>query len=315
LHSLVLSAAIFLKAVFVDSWSLAGFTAGPDIASSRLLAMASAALLFLIGSGMYFKKRRELSYETGLWNEYFASRRFAAGGNGHENRLWETYLSMALVLVLFISALELRGSWVTVAWTAEWAVLLLAGLRYSPRINLYGLLLAGLMAFKNLFYDSFALGPPTSLETFRPFAFGVTIVAFLAAAVVYRLNENEPAFAPELPRWLPFGGVEYRKHPLWPYYFVGGVVLVTVLLMAELQDGAISAAWAVEAIVLIVIGFRVELSLVRRVGIILFLITIVKVFVLDVAGLEPLFRIVSFIVLGVILLLASFIYSRYRVMI
>jgi hypothetical protein len=171
------------------------------------------------------------------------------------------------------------------------------------------------MAFKNLFYDSFALGPPTSLETFRPFAFGVTIVAFLAAAVVYRLNENEPAFAPELPRWLPFGGVEYRKHPLWPYYFVGGVVLVTVLLMAELQDGAISAAWAVEAIVLIVIGFRVELSLVRRVGIILFLITIVKVFVLDVAGLEPLFRIVSFIVLGVILLLASFIYSRYRVMI
>ena len=315
LHSLVLSGAIFLKAVFVDSWSLSGFTAGPDMASSRLLAMASAALLFLISSAIYFKKRRELSYETGLWNEYFGSRCPAAGGNGHENRMWEAYLSMTLVLVLFISALELRGSWVTVAWTAEWAVLLLIGLRYSPRINLYGLLLAGLMAVKNLFYDSFALGAPTSLETFRPFAFGVTILAFLAAAAVYRLNENRLAFALELRRRLPFGTVEYRKHPLWPYYFVGGIVLVTVLLMIELQDGAISAAWAVEAIILIIVGFQVKLSLVRRIGIILFLITIVKVFVFDLAGLETLFRIVSFIVLGVILLLASFIYSRYRTMI
>ncbi|HEX8184551.1 MAG TPA: DUF2339 domain-containing protein, partial [Blastocatellia bacterium] len=41
-------------------------------------------------------------------------------------------------------------------------------------------------------------------------------------------------------------------------------------------------------------------------------LTIIKVFLLDLSSLEKIYRIVSFIVLGAILLAVSFLYQRYR---
>jgi uncharacterized membrane protein len=41
-------------------------------------------------------------------------------------------------------------------------------------------------------------------------------------------------------------------------------------------------------------------------------LTILKVFLFDLSSLEKLYRIISFIVLGAILLAVSFLYQRYR---
>ncbi|MBU4374273.1 MAG: DUF2339 domain-containing protein, partial [Euryarchaeota archaeon] len=98
----------------------------------------------------------------------------------------------------------------------------------------------------------------------------------------------------------------------WKYYLIGGVLLTTLILMLELKGGLISAAWAIEAIAILIAGFRYELSFVRKVGIGLLLLTIVKVFIFDLAGLETLYRIMSFMVLGAILMGASFLYSKYK---
>jgi len=61
---------------------------------------------------------------------------------------------------------------------------------------------------------------------------------------------------------------------------------------------------------LMVVGFWRRSALVRWQALVLIAATIVKVFVYDVSQLDRGYRIVSFIVLGVLLLAISFVYQR-----
>jgi uncharacterized membrane protein len=74
---------------------------------------------------------------------------------------------------------------------------------------------------------------------------------------------------------------------------------------------AVSILWAIYAALLTIIGFAKRYATPRRMGLILFLITAFKV-VIDVWSLGEIYRIVSFIIFGVIALAASFLYVRYR---
>ena len=73
----------------------------------------------------------------------------------------------------------------------------------------------------------------------------------------------------------------------------------------------VSIVWALYAAMLTVIGFAKKYVSVRRMGLILFIITACKV-VIDVWNLGELYRVVSFIVFGAIALTASFMYVKYK---
>lgn len=73
---------------------------------------------------------------------------------------------------------------------------------------------------------------------------------------------------------------------------------------------SLSVWWIVYAAILITIGALGKSPIFRKVAIGLFLVSILKVFLYDVQTLDTAYRIVSFIVLGVILLLVSFSYQR-----
>lgn len=74
----------------------------------------------------------------------------------------------------------------------------------------------------------------------------------------------------------------------------------------------ISLAWAVYAVVLVVAGMRRRYAPVRYLAMAVFGVTIPKVLLLDLAELEQAYRVMSAIGLGVLLLIASFLYQRYR---
>lgn len=78
------------------------------------------------------------------------------------------------------------------------------------------------------------------------------------------------------------------------------------------QNVALSALWAVYAIMLLAFGFLKKNRLLRLMGMGLFCITILKLFFLDLWYLGSLYRIISSMVLGVILLIASFAYAKYK---
>ncbi len=78
------------------------------------------------------------------------------------------------------------------------------------------------------------------------------------------------------------------------------------------ENVSLSVLWAIYAIMLLAFGFSMKNRLLRLMGMGLFGITILKLFFIDLWYLGTLYRIISSMVLGVILLLASFGYSKYK---
>ena len=71
-----------------------------------------------------------------------------------------------------------------------------------------------------------------------------------------------------------------------------------------------SAIWTIDASVLFVLGMSRHRALLRWLGIVLFGCTIFKVFVVDMASLNVMYRILSFLILGVLLVAVSIAYQR-----
>ncbi len=85
--------------------------------------------------------------------------------------------------------------------------------------------------------------------------------------------------------------------------------------LADLRDEqqlALSLVWLFYSVVLMVFGFWRSNRGTRLMAIGLFSITIVKIFLYDLSSLETAYRIVSFVVLGAILLGVSYGYQRYK---
>ena len=78
------------------------------------------------------------------------------------------------------------------------------------------------------------------------------------------------------------------------------------------RNAAISVFWALYAIILMTLGMVIRNSYVRWGALALFGLTIFKVFIIDLASLRTPYRIISFTVLGFILLAASYLYFRYQ---
>ncbi len=78
------------------------------------------------------------------------------------------------------------------------------------------------------------------------------------------------------------------------------------------RNAGVSIFWAVYAVILITLGIIAENSMLRKSALVLFAITIFKVFVVDLSGLETPYRIISFLALGVILLSVSYLYFKHQ---
>ena len=78
------------------------------------------------------------------------------------------------------------------------------------------------------------------------------------------------------------------------------------------QQLALSGVWLAYSLLLIGLGIWRRSRPVRIVALLLFAVTILKIFLYDLSFLETLYRIVSFMGLGVILLIVSWLFQRYR---
>ncbi len=82
--------------------------------------------------------------------------------------------------------------------------------------------------------------------------------------------------------------------------------------LSNQRNAAISIFWTLWAVLLITLGMVYRSALLRWSALVLFGVTIIKVFLFDLSVLKTIYRVVSFMVLGVILLAASFLYYRYQ---
>ncbi len=272
---------VLLKAVFVDNSLRAFDVDGLLDPNYRLLAFAVPILTFYISSYIYRRNKENILVS--------------------ETDIGEFYYIGAAFLLFLIFLFELEGWHVTGLWAIEAYILLILGLRYSMKnLRLFATGVAAITMGKVVFHDvalrSFEFDN-ILLYNSRFLAFLVPIATFYATYLVYRRNRAK---------------LEDWEKGLDSYFVLAIAFLVAYLLALELRGGYISAAWAIEAMVLLIIGFHYKQAQLRKMGMALLAITTVKVFIMDMASLETAYRILSFIVLGIILLIASYAYSRYR---
>jgi uncharacterized membrane protein len=78
------------------------------------------------------------------------------------------------------------------------------------------------------------------------------------------------------------------------------------------REVMLSITWSAYATLSIVVGLRRQYAPIRYFAIAVFGITILKVFMVDLAALERIYRVLSIIGLGVLLLMSSYLYQRSR---
>jgi len=83
-------------------------------------------------------------------------------------------------------------------------------------------------------------------------------------------------------------------------------------LVPEFQVGVVSLVWASYAVTMLTIGVVKSKRSLRYLALTLFTVTTLKVFFVDLEKLDEFWRIIAFMVLGVIIFFGSFIYIRYQ---
>jgi uncharacterized membrane protein len=199
--------------------------------------------------------------------------------------------------------------WVSVCWFLLWEY------RADPRqpvLALLGIVVVGIL-FKLVIYDldfwdldeTLVYGGSYSFVdgTMRLLDFGVIITFFVLACSrlageTSKLRASELAGALALVLAFVFLSLELNT---FLFHFV-----------PALRAGGISILWSIFALGLILAGFRRERSTLRYVGLGLFAVVGFKVFFADLSSLDQFYRIIAFILLGVLVLCGAFLYLRYR---
>jgi uncharacterized membrane protein len=79
-----------------------------------------------------------------------------------------------------------------------------------------------------------------------------------------------------------------------------------------LRSGGVSILWSVFGLTLVFAGIKRHVTALRLTGLALFALVAWKVFFIDLARLEQIYRIIAFIVLGMLALGGAFFYMRYQ---
>jgi len=102
----------------------------------------------------------------------------------------------------------------------------------------------------------------------------------------------------------------FLQRPEQVYFFLP-MILVTFLIAEEVSAGRVTIGWGIEAVAAFLFALLVGERSYRLASLSLLLTCVAKIVVLDVWRQQRSDRYITFIILGVALLLVSFLYTRY----
>lgn len=227
------------------------------------------------------------------------------------------------VVALFEHADRTRGLFITAFWGINLCVLWPFARANRAALSGYALVLTWLAALRFIFADTLKASMTAEWSVLsgvaanRTFVVGILIIltTLFAFRQIRRISRDQVSLwfgrdsvravllaALVLIAWVPtFEIVRAFRFEPFRHRFVDPSLAMHV---------ALSVFWSLYATTLLVIGFVRRISLTRRVALVFFAITILKVVIVDVGYLERVYRILSFGVLGVLLLFSSWLYQR-----
>ena len=313
--------AIFAVSVLIGS------RAEEELLSHSERARVLVMLLPIANAGAYFVQvyvmlervnRGALAwFALGLAAVFLGLGRAAAHGTTETERrdLRMLHAALAVGFITVAIPLKLQAHWITIGWFVEAGALFWVGRRSDSQfLRVLATIALVLGIARLLFFDNFVTARAIFNSRFSAYIVAIAVLAMLARfgwseklesdnvirgiavvainilALVALTYETSDAFLRAL-REVPAGNRDYHT-----------------LIVA--RDFSYSALYMVYGALLMFVGFWKRSAFFRWQALILIGLTIGKVFIYDMSELERVYRILSFIVLGVLLLAISFAYQK-----
>jgi uncharacterized membrane protein len=259
---------------------------------------------------------------------YFLLAYFSFEFNPKDRYLVLSFIGLCSALFATGVAQMVHGRWITIFLSLETLVLIWLSFKLKDSRQAFDTRVLSLLFFipaffRLLFFDSNLHYYEKFLPIFnqRVLTFLVFIFSLLGIAFLYRKNEKY---------------ISQEEKKIVPLSYVLANFLALFLITREISDyfGAlirkaiwnyariksldlqrkmwISIAWGIYALALTLFGFLKNAKPLRQLGLAIFGITVLKVFFVDLSFLTGWQRIVSFIVLGLLLLGTGFVYNKYK---
>jgi hypothetical protein len=225
---------------------------------------------------------------------------------------------VALLFITLVFPIQFERQWITLGWALEGAALLWL----FHRVPHNGLRLAGLglliAAFARLALNPAVLEyhsrAATPILNWYIYAYGLTTLCLIAGARLLApprhrvLEANAPVILCSLGGVLAFLLLNIE---IADYYNPAGRVLTFEFSGNFARDMTYSIGWALFAFALLVLGIARRVRATRYAAIALLSVTLLKLFLHDLASLDQLYRIGAFLTVAVVAILASFLYQRF----
>ncbi len=225
----------------------------------------------------------------------------------------------ALFFITLIFPIQFDRQWITMGWALEGAALCWLFRRVPhPGLRLTGIVLL-VVVFARL-----ALNP--AVLSYHPraafpilnwylYTYGIATVCLFAAARFLTpprhlvLGSNVRPLLYTLGTVLAFLLVNIE---IADYFNTSGTVALTFQFSGNFaRDMSYSIAWALFALLMLIVGIRKQIAPVRFASLGLLGVTVVKLFFHDLSQLDQLYRISAFVVVAIIAMVASFLYQRF----
>ena len=223
------------------------------------------------------------------------------------------WLGVAMTLVAIAIWIQFGGPWAVAAWATEGAVVFWIATRARREwLRVGAWVLLGLAIYRWLQPDVQATTTSYAVLANARALTGIYLVGLLYVAAW--LQHREPDAA-----------TERRRHERATLLVAASMITLFVISTEIMSFWAVrttapdayvarqmmlSAAWVTYAAILVVIGMRGRYAPIRYFAIALFGVTLVKVFLVDLQTLGGIYRVAGFLVVGLILLIVSFLYQR-----
>ena len=230
-------------------------------------------------------------------------------------------IGVALTFVTLAIPIQLKSNWITIAWAVEGVTILWIGIEMkSQRLRAIAHALFGLAILKLVFWDT----PWGGRAAFTPLAnkyflssLFVIVCLFTGALIYEKLGARKQIAA----RVFQIVLLVVALITLWflmtveAYtYFAARAALQKTADAYQhehwLGQMALSVLWSIYAAVLAAVGFVRRSPAIRWAALSLFALTVVKVMLVDIAVLQQLYRIIAFLVLGLLLLVVTWGYHK-----
>jgi uncharacterized membrane protein len=277
--------------------------------------------IVLVNSVTYLVALREMLWPARRWEltvavlalaaAHLAAERMLPERRGAELRLARVlYAGLALTFATLAIPIRLDGKWITIAWAVQGVVLIWSGLR----IRLAGLRWAGLGLFV-IVAGRLALIPIPAGQfiwnaRFATFAISVAcfvLGCYFAATAEEELSIEETNAFEVTAIAANILAIVACSLEVWDLF---GHMPSLGIDRGHAQELALSMLWLVWALGLLGAGLWKKSQTIRWQALVLLGVVIVKVFLFDLSFLEKFYRIVSFLLLGLALMLISFYYQR-----